>query len=126
MYGIQYRQTNQGQNTRSQLLSHIRVDEELTREELIERSGLSYDQVRRQTKNLAIEGILQSRIGESGQRLYQLRANFKPLVSTILVALVWGWSVPVNLMISVDLPDDYQSDYLARYLEPEASSAASF
>jgi cell division inhibitor SulA len=66
-----YRITNKGQQTRSHLLQHIQPHEELTREEWVQRSGLSYEQVRRQTNNLCIEGVIQSRM-ESGQRYYRL------------------------------------------------------
>jgi predicted ArsR family transcriptional regulator len=67
-----YRTTQQGPKTRSHLLQHIQPHEELTRDDLAKRSGLTYDQVRRQTKNLCIEGKLQSRL-ERGQRFYRLR-----------------------------------------------------
>jgi predicted ArsR family transcriptional regulator len=72
MYSIQYRQTNQGKQTRSQLIDTIRQYAGLTRNELVDVSGLTYEQVRRQTRNLSIEGIVQSRI-EAGQRRYYLR-----------------------------------------------------
>lgn len=99
MFGI-YAITNQGQQTRSQLLQHIQPDEELTRDELIQRSGLSYDQVRRQTKNLCIEGVLQSRIA-NGKRCYHLRQSFINPVSGIRVSavvLLFSWAIPVSLL----------------------------
>lgn len=70
-----YETTNQGQKTRLQLLQHILPDEELSRDDLIQRSGLTYDQVRRQTKNLCIEGVIKSRL-EGGRRVYRLRQSF--------------------------------------------------
>ncbi|OLP20091.1 hypothetical protein BST81_02310 [Leptolyngbya sp. 'hensonii'] len=69
---ILYRITDQGQQTRSLLLQHIQPGEELTREDFMARSGLSYTQVRRQTRNLCIDGQLQSRL-EAGKRVYSLR-----------------------------------------------------
>jgi predicted ArsR family transcriptional regulator len=66
-----YRITSKGKQTRSQLLQYIHPSEELTRDQLVKRSGLTYEQVRRQTKNLCIEGVIQSRL-ESGQRYYRL------------------------------------------------------
>ncbi len=70
-----YETTDQGRKTRSHLLQHISPHEELSREDLIQRSGLTYDQVRRQTKNLGMEGVLKSRL-EGGKRLYRLRQSF--------------------------------------------------
>lgn len=91
-----YEQTQQGKQTRSRLLNHISPDEELSREDLVTRSGLSYDQVRRQTKNLCIDGVLKSRI-EGGKRLYRLRVpgNLKQVVSVFLVALAVSWAIGV-------------------------------
>jgi len=75
-----YETTDQGQQTRSHLLAHIQPNEEYTREELVNLSGLTYDQVRRQTKNLCIDGIIKSRL-EDGKRIYQLRTKFIQEVS---------------------------------------------
>jgi len=75
-----YETTDQGRKTRSQLLAHIQPGEEYTREDLINISGLTYDQVRRQTKNLCIEGVIKSRL-EGGKRIYQLRTKFIQEVS---------------------------------------------
>lgn len=96
-----YETTAQGQQTRSQLLQHIAPGEELTREQLMSRANLTYEQVRRQTKNLSIQGVLQSRI-ESGKRVYRLRS-----VSGLIVALLMAWSVSVGLTNS-DVDDDGQ------------------
>jgi predicted ArsR family transcriptional regulator len=63
----------QGAKTRSHLLQHISPGEELSREEIAQRSGLSYDQVRRQTRNLCEERRLTWRTtGQKGKRVYQL------------------------------------------------------
>jgi predicted ArsR family transcriptional regulator len=69
---ILYRTTAQGHHTRSRLLQHFQNGEELTREDLMLRSGLTYDQIRRQTKNLSIDGVIVSRIS-TGKRFYRLR-----------------------------------------------------
>lgn len=92
MHGIQYRTTNQGQQTRSQLLSILAQHDGLSRQEL-QQYGLSYDQVRRQAKNLSIEGAIASRL-EGGQRRYYL---VKPLqmVGTFAVVMLMNWAVPV-------------------------------
>ena len=95
MNGIQYKQTAKGLKTRSQLLEYIQPDEELTRDEWARRAGLTYEQVRRQTKNLVNIGKLQSRL-ENGQRFYSLSRNFKPIIGTFLIAVLCGWSVPVE------------------------------
>jgi len=51
----------------------------MSREQLVN-CGLTYDQVRRQTKNLCIEGMIKSRL-EGGKRIYQLRTKFIQQVS---------------------------------------------
>lgn len=94
-----YETTSQGRKTRSQLLQHIQPGEELTREQLMNRTSLTYEQVRRQTKNLSIEGTLQSRM-EAGKRVYKLR------VGGILIALLIAWSVSIGSTNSDD--DDEQ------------------
>lgn len=76
-----YEQTGQGRKTRSQLLTQIQPNKEYSREDLVNLSGLTYDQVRRQTKNLCIEGVIKSRIGEGGKRIYRLRTKFIEQVS---------------------------------------------
>lgn len=71
MTSIQYCITDQGAQTRSRLLRHIVPGETVTRQQLMERSGLSYQQVRRQTRNLCVEGLLYSHL-EDGKRMYSL------------------------------------------------------
>ncbi|HEY9660702.1 MAG TPA: hypothetical protein V6C65_19775 [Allocoleopsis sp.] len=72
MHGIVYRSTPQGHQTRSLLLAHIRPHEELSRDDLVQRSGLTYEQVRRQTRNLCLQGTLHSTLRD-GKRWYSLR-----------------------------------------------------
>ncbi|HEY9661028.1 MAG TPA: hypothetical protein V6C65_21445 [Allocoleopsis sp.] len=112
-----YRITGKGQHTRSILLQHLHPDEELTRDHLVARSGLTYEQVRRQTKNLCIEGTIESRT-VAGQRYYRLRRNFMVQVSSFLLVCLWGWSVPVRLTSSSDHP--YEISH------PTLSSPATF
>ncbi|MCU0526924.1 MAG: hypothetical protein MUF72_19105 [Elainella sp. Prado103] len=71
MRDIVCRQTRQGHQTRSKLLQHLNPGEELNREHLTQRAGLTYEQVRRQTRNLCLEGKLRSRI-QDGKRWYSL------------------------------------------------------
>jgi predicted ArsR family transcriptional regulator len=80
MFSI-YETTRQGEQTRSQLLKHLQPHESLSRDDLVQRSGLTYDQVRRQTKNLCIAGILESRL-EQGKRMYQLKRVSKSVFPT--------------------------------------------
>lgn len=72
MHGIQYRLTGQGTRTRSHLLQYLHPQEERSREDLSQRSGLTYEQVRRQTRNLSIEGAIVSRTVR-GKRFYRLK-----------------------------------------------------
>lgn len=74
MFSI-YRTTSKGKQTRSHLLQHIHPGEELTRDDLARRSGLTYEQVRRQTRNLVVDGTIESRLS-NGQRYYRLRQVF--------------------------------------------------
>jgi predicted ArsR family transcriptional regulator len=74
MFSI-YKTTNQGKQTRAVLLRYIYPGETLTRDDLVQRSGLSYEQVRRQTGNLCLEGVLCSYL-EDGKRVYRLRQSF--------------------------------------------------
>ncbi len=92
----QYQTTNQGQVTRSQLVKCFDANEDLSREELSQRSGLTYEQVRRQTKNLCIEGVISSSISTNGKRVYRLRTSFIQKIGVSTVCLLIAWSVPVG------------------------------
>jgi hypothetical protein len=101
MHSIFYKQTNQGQQTRSHLLNPLEVQDGLTRNELVNASGLTYEQVRRQTRNLSIEGAIESRIDHQGQRRYFTKTN--PILSSLCIVFLLGWSVPVmNLSSGTD------------------------
>jgi hypothetical protein len=109
-----YETTNQGRQTRSHLLQHIQPGEELSREQLQQRSGLTYDQIRRQTKNLCIDGVLKSRI-KGGKRWYRLCNSFiQPTrnIGVSVIVLFLAWSVPVwNLTSSNTDDDDFSPDF---------------
>ncbi|MEP0913055.1 hypothetical protein NDI45_19260 [Leptolyngbya sp. GB1-A1] len=67
--------TDRGKQTRSQLLAALRTQDGLTRNELVAASGLTYDQVRRQTKNLCIDGVIESRLDGMGSRRYFMKST---------------------------------------------------
>jgi DNA-binding transcriptional ArsR family regulator len=91
-----FQTTGQGKRTRSRLLETLQQKDGLTRNELTEASGLSYEQVRNQTANLISEGAIVPRT-EQGKRRYYLR-----LVALLLV----GW-LPI---CGVTIGDDVISD----------------
>ena len=71
----QYQTTGQGQKTRSLIIECLATGE-LSRDDLVSYGcGLTYDQVRRQTKNLCIDGTIKSRL-EGGKRMYKLCTSF--------------------------------------------------
>ncbi|MBD1855232.1 MULTISPECIES: hypothetical protein [Leptolyngbya] len=83
-----YEQTKQGRGTRSRILAILNETDGLTRNELVKRSRLTYEQVRRQTRNLHIAGVIESRLVE-GERRYYLK---KPSASPVLVGfLLLAW-----------------------------------
>jgi hypothetical protein len=100
-----YETTGHGEKTRSQLLQHISPGEELTREQIVSRSGLTYEQVRRQCSNLCSDGKLWGRL-EGGKKVYKLR------VSGIIIALLMAWSVSVG---TTNDPDDEQRHHQPAY-----------
>lgn len=83
--------TDQGQQTRSQLLAILQERNGLSRQELVA-LGLTYDQVRRQTKNLSMEGMIVSR-RDGKQWRYFIKSS--SLVGTLCIVLIGSWSVPV-------------------------------
>ena len=76
----------QGQRTRDQILEILSDQDGLSREELCDR-GLTYAQVRRQTKTLVSDGKVRSSTGTNGRRYYFL---------IFPVALVLACSVPMS------------------------------
>jgi len=86
-----YRTTGKGEQTRSHLLQHIHPNEELTRDDLVQRSGLTYEQVRRQTRNLVADGTIASRLS-NGQRYYRLTSRSQ----SSFVHSRFGWQRPVS------------------------------
>lgn len=90
--------TNQGKQTRSRLLETLQHKDGLTRNELAEASGLSYEQVRNQTQNLISEGAIVPRT-VAGKRCYFVR---------IFAALLAVWLPICGVTIendAVNLPD---------------------
>ena len=67
-----YQITGQGKQTRSRLLEALQQKDGLTRKELAQQSGLSYEQVRNQTQNLISEGAIVPRT-VAGKRRYFVR-----------------------------------------------------
>lgn len=91
----QYAGTNQGAQTRSCILNHLsrHSDQEFSRDDLVQHCQLSYDQVRRQTKNLCIDGAIKSRLA-MGRRLYRLAS------SSFLIVVLGGWGIAVNYRVN--------------------------
>lgn len=77
-----YELTPKGKKTRSQLIAVLNQQNGLTRNEIVEKSGLSYEQVRRQTQNLVSEGRIKSTVIQ-GQRRYYVQ-----IFAMLLVAVV--------------------------------------
>lgn len=92
----QYQNTQQGQQTRSQLVKCFDANNEFSRDDLVTLSGLSYEQVRRQTKNLCIEGVIKSRISTNGKRIYQLRSSFIGKMGISAVCLFLACSIQIG------------------------------
>ena len=93
-----FQTTNQGKQTRSRLLETLQQRDGLTRTELAEASGLSYEQVRNQTQNLISEGALMPQT-VAGKRRYFVR---------IFAGLLAVWLPFLGVTIvddAVNLPD---------------------
>lgn len=90
--------SDRGKSTRSQLLDTLTQQDGLTRNELVAASGLTYEQVRRQTKNLCIDGAIESRPDRTGARRYFIKTQ--SLVSSFLLVCLLGWAVPVEQLFS--------------------------
>ena len=82
--------TDQGKRTRSRLLESLHQKDGLTRNELVEESGLSYEQVRNQTQNLICEGAIVPRT-VSGKRRYYVR-----IFAGLLAVWLPIWNVPID------------------------------
>ncbi|NJP12051.1 MAG: hypothetical protein HC866_23425 [Leptolyngbyaceae cyanobacterium RU_5_1] len=64
-----------GQLARDHILAALQHQPDQSREQLIQSTHLTYDQVRDQTRNLCVEGLILSRIGDRGERRYSLPAR---------------------------------------------------
>ena len=91
-----FQTTGQGKQTRSQVIETLKHQDGLTRNELAEASGLSYEQVRNQTANLISEGDIVPRTVE-GKRRYYLR----------IFALVLAGLIPI---CGASIDDDVNRD----------------
>jgi hypothetical protein len=61
-----------GQHSRDRILASLQNQPDQSREQLILSTHLTYDQVRDQTRNLCIEGLILSKVGDRGERCYSL------------------------------------------------------
>lgn len=64
-----------GQNSRDRILAALQRQPDQSREQLIRSTHLTYDQVRDQTHNLCVEGLVLSKVGNRGERRYSLPAQ---------------------------------------------------
>jgi predicted transcriptional regulator len=62
-----------GKQSRDRILVSLQHQPDQNREQLMQSANLTYDQVRDQTRNLCVEGLILSHIGERGERRYSLR-----------------------------------------------------
>lgn len=97
-----YEQTKQGQGTRSHILSILKQTDGLTRNELVECSHLTYEQVRRQTRNLHISGLIESRLVEGQRRYFIKKVRGNNLDAFLLAVLLVAW-IPI---LDVPIQDD--------------------
>jgi len=105
MFSI-YAVTDQGQRTRSQLMTVLSQQDGLTRNEIVQASSgtLTYEQVRRQTENLIFERQVYSQRDDSGQRRYFIKT--RQALGTLCLVPLGLWSVPVVNLTSSDADDD--------------------
>jgi predicted ArsR family transcriptional regulator len=97
-----YEQTKQGKGTRSHILTILIQADGLTRNELFERSHLTYEQVRRQTRNLHISGAIESRLIDQERRYFVKKAKVSNSAALLLSALLVAWMPVLGASISDD------------------------
>ncbi|MBW4549626.1 MAG: hypothetical protein KME35_00660 [Aphanocapsa sp. GSE-SYN-MK-11-07L] len=61
-----------GKASRDLILASLQRQPDQSREQLIQSTHLTYDQVRDQTRNLCVEGLILARAGDRGERRYSL------------------------------------------------------
>ncbi|MFM7447590.1 MAG: hypothetical protein ACKO24_03200 [Leptolyngbyaceae cyanobacterium] len=61
-----------GQQSRDRILASLQNQPDQSRHQLMQSTNLTYDQVRDQSRNLCVEGLILSRIGDRGERRYSL------------------------------------------------------
>ena len=91
-----YQVTDQGKQTRDRILEILESGDGLSREEICDR-GVTYAQVRRQTKTLVNEGKLRSTTGLNGKRYYFLNCT---------IAFFLACLVPIVQPYQVDMDDE--------------------
>jgi len=84
-----FQTTGQGKQTRSRLLEALQQKDGLTRNELVEQSGLSYEQVRNQTQNLISEGAIVPR------KVLGKRRYYVSIFAGLLAVWLPFWNVPI-------------------------------
>jgi predicted ArsR family transcriptional regulator len=84
MDSIWHRTTDQGLKTRERLLQTLSQTDGLTRNEIALASGLTYEQVRRQTQNLVFEGKIIPRIDERRHKRYFIKSLYPTSVPSSL------------------------------------------
>ncbi|KAM3098019.1 winged helix-turn-helix transcriptional regulator [Phormidesmis sp. 146-12] len=95
-----FQTTGQGKQTRSQVIETLKQRDGLTRNELAEASGLSYEQVRSQTANLISEGAIVPS-ADKGKRRYYLR---------LVALLLAGWLPFCGASIEEDSISDVRQE----------------
>lgn len=96
-----YEQTKQGKGTRSRILTILIQADGLTRNELVERSHLTYEQVRRQTRNLHVSGAIESRLVDRERRYFVKRVKLNGSTAVLLSALLIAWMPVLNTSVGV-------------------------
>jgi predicted ArsR family transcriptional regulator len=61
-----------GQHSRDRILQSLQRQPNQSREQLMQSANVTYDQVRDQTQNLCVEGLILSKVGDRGERRYSL------------------------------------------------------
>ncbi len=96
-----YEQTKVGQGTRSRILAILKQSDGLTRNELVQRSELTYEQVRRQTRNLVIAGLIEWR-DDDGIHRYYLKQPVPSKVPALALFLLIAWLPVLHPMIATE------------------------
>jgi predicted ArsR family transcriptional regulator len=96
-----YEQTKVGQGTRSKVLAALKQSDGLTRNELVAQSGLTYEQIRRQTRNLVIAGLIEWR-DDDGIHRYYLKQPTPQKIPALALFLLIAWLPVLHPTIETD------------------------